>query len=88
MPQFLFVIDAPAPGISTEEFDAPTRWSAFEERAKTIKLPSGAKKLQSRNVWLFPAENSDAVRRALANYADEQKLSHSTYLVIGEVTKL
>ena len=88
MPQFLFVVDMPRPGLSSEDPNAASRWFEFEKQAKSISLPKGTKKLPCQNVWLFPAEDSEQPRRALANSADENQLSHSTFLISGEVTKL
>lgn len=88
MPHFLFVVDMPAPGISSEDPGAGTKWFSFEAKANAIALPTGARKLPCKNVWLFPAENSEQALRALANSADEQKLGHSTFLFSGDVTTL
>lgn len=86
MPQFLFVVDIPSPGLSSEEPDAVSRWFDFAKSAESIALPKGAMKLPCRNVWLFPVETSEPQLRALANAADEYELSHSTFLVSGDVT--
>ena len=88
MPQILFVVDIPTPGLSTEDIDAPTRWFSFADNAKSIPLPIGSQKLSCKNVWLFPGENSEQARRALANCADEYQLAHSTFLVSGDISKL
>lgn len=88
MPQFLFVVDMPSPGLSSEEIDGPTRWFNFVKKVDAIPLPKGAKKLPCKNVWLFLAEDSEQVRRAMANSADEHQLNHSTFLVSGDVTKI
>ena len=87
MSQFLFVVDMPKPGLSSEDPNAASRWFDFAKSAKSISLPKGAMKLPCENVWLFPAENSEQPRRALANSADEHRLIHSTFLVSGDVTK-
>lgn len=88
MPQFLFVVDMPSPGISSEDPSAPARWFDFAKSAESVALPKGASKLPCNNAWLFPAEGSEHPRRALANSADEHQLNHSTFLISGEVTKL
>ena len=88
MPHFLFVVDMPAPGLSSQDAGGPSRWFDFEASADAIALPKGAKKLPCRNVWLFPAEGSELARRALANCADARKLVHSTFMISGEVTQL
>ena len=88
MPQFLFVVDIPSPGLSSEDTDAPARWFRFAPIADAIPLPKGAKKLPCKNVWLFPSEGSAQPLRELANSADAQKLSHSTFLISGDVTKI
>ena len=88
MQQFLFVVDIPSPGLSSEEPDAASRWFAFEKRAKSISLPAGGSKLPCRNVWLLPVEGSDPPLLELSNAAQESQLSHSTYLVSGEVTQM
>ena len=88
MPQFLFVVDIPSPGLSSEEPDAASRWFDFAKSAASIALPKGAMKLPCRNLWLFPVEASDPPLRALANTADAHQLSHSTFLISGEVTSL
>lgn len=88
MPYFLFVVDMPQPGISSEDAGAPTRWFRFVPAADAIELPPEAKKLPCKNAWLFPVETSEPQLRALANTADEHQLSHSTFLISGEVTAL
>ena len=88
MPYFLFVVDMPQPGISSEDAGAPTRWFHFVPIADAIELPPGAKKMPCKNVWLFPVEGSAPQRRALEDAANAQKLGYSTFLVSGEVTKL
>lgn len=86
MPQFLFVVDMPVPGIDSRDLDASSRWFDFAKSSNSIALPKGAIKLPCENVWLFPVETSDPPLRALANTADEHQLSHSTFLVSGDVT--
>ncbi len=88
MPQFLFVVDMPNPGISSEDPSAATRWFDFAKSAESIALPKGAKRLPCKNAWLFPAEGSEQPRRTLANSADEHRINHSTFLVSGDITKL
>ena len=88
MSQFLFVVDMPTPGISSEDPSASTRWFDFARFADAIALPKGAKKLPCKNAWLFPAEGSAQPLRALANSADEHQIGHSTFLVSGDVTKI
>lgn len=88
MPQFLFVVDIPPPGLSTEDPDAASRWFAFETRAKSVSLPAGGSKLPCRNAWLLPVEGSDPPLLELSNAAQDFLLSHSTYLISGEVTPL
>ena len=85
MPQFLFVVAMPTPGLSSEDPNAATRRFDF---AKSISLPKGAMKLPCENVWLFPTEGSEQLRRALANSADEHQLFHFTFLITGDVTKI
>ena len=84
MPQFLFVVAMPTPGLSSEDPNAASRWFDFAKSAKSIALPKGAMKLPCENVWLFPVETSEPQLRALANTADEHQLSHSTFLVSGK----
>ncbi|MBK7023556.1 MAG: hypothetical protein IPH41_08615 [Sulfuritalea sp.] len=86
MPQLLFVVAMPTPGLSSEDPNAASRWFDFAKSAKSIALPKGAMKLPCENVWLFPVETSEPQLRALANTADEYQLSHSTFLVSGDVT--
>lgn len=88
MPQFLFVVDMPVPGIDSRDPNAASRWFGFAKSAKSITLPKGAKKLPCENVWLFPVETSDPQLRALANTADEHQLNHSTFLISGDVTPM
>jgi hypothetical protein len=88
LPQFLFVVDIPEPGLSTSNIDGPIKWFDFAKKIESISLPKGAMKLPCKNVWLFPAEGSEQVRRALANSADDHQLCHSTFLVSGDVTKI
>ena len=76
MSQFLFVVDMPTPGISSEDPSAATRWFGFAKAAESIALPKVAKKLPCKNAWLFPAEESEQPRRVLANSADEHQLNH------------
>ncbi len=88
MPQFLFVVDMPKPGISSEDPNAASRWFEFEKQAQSISLPKGSSKLPCQNAWLFPSEGSAQPLREMANSADGNQLNHSTFLVSGEVTKL
>ena len=85
MSQFLFVVAMPTPGLSSEDPNAASRWFDFAKSAQSIALPKGAMKLPCENVWLFPVETSEPQLRALANTADEHELSHSTFLVSGDV---
>ena len=85
MPWFLFVVDIPSPGLSSEEPDAASRWFDFAASVESIALPKRAMKLPCRNVWLFPVETSEPQLRVLANTADEHQLSHSIFLVSGDV---
>lgn len=88
MAQFLFVVDIPSPGLSSEDPSAASRWFSFESKANAISLPRGGAKLPCRNLWLLPVEGSEPPLRELANTAEEFQLSHATYLVSGEVTPL
>jgi hypothetical protein len=88
MSQFLFVVDIPPPGISSEDPAAAARWFGFEATADAIQLPSQGSKKLSRNSWLFPVPGSDTILAQLMATAQKFRLSHSTFLVSGEVTPL
>jgi len=88
MQHFLFVVDMPEPGISSQDPNAASRWFDFAKVADAIQLPHGSQKLPCKNSWLFPAEGSAQPLRELANSADAQKLGHSTFLISGEITPL
>ena len=88
MTHILFVVDMPVPGLSSVDIDGPTRWFDFQLSVDKIALPEGATRLPCKNVWLFPAEGSDQERRTLQSSADAQKLTHASFLILGEVAQL
>lgn len=88
MTQFLFVIDIPAPGISSEDPSAASRWFAFEKKASAIALPKGSPKKSARNVWILKPEGADTILAELISAAKECQFSFSTFLLSGEVTPL
>ena len=86
MNHFLFVVDVPAPGLSSQDPEAALRWHGFEAKCNDVSLSRGGSKLPCKNVWLFPVEGSEPSLRQFANIAEEFRLSHATFLVSGDVT--
>jgi hypothetical protein len=75
MPQFLFVVDMPRPGLNSRDPSAASRGVDFCNSAESIELPKGAMKMLCDNVWLFPVETSDQPLRALAKAARPMSIS-------------
>ena len=59
MQQFLFVVDMPNPGISSQDPSESTRWFDFAKVADSIVLPQGSQKLPCKNAWLLPSVESE-----------------------------
>lgn len=88
MPQFIFVVEVPSPGHSSEEPDATSRWFQFEKRANAIALPKGCPKKPARNVWPLISEGVDTILAGLIAAAKENRFSHSTFCISGEITSM
>ena len=85
---FLFLVNAPAPGISSEDPDAASRWHTFEQKANELPLPREGSRMPCRNAWLLPVEGGGDTLHKLQSLAAENRFSHSTYLFDGSVTKI
>lgn len=88
MPQFLFVVDMPNPGISSDDPDASTRWFAFAKESSAIALPRTYPPKPAKNSWLLLAEGSDTILSQLIVCAQKHQFPHSTFLISGEVTSM
>jgi len=88
MQKFLFVVDMPAPGMSSEDPGAASRWFAFAPKADALPLPRGGSKMPCRNLWLLPVELGGECLHKLQSLAQENQLGHSTFLISGEVTNM
>ena len=88
MSKFIFVVEMPKPGISSHDYNAPTRGLAFLEESSAIVLPPGHPPKPALNFWLLDAEGSDTILSRLVACAQKHELPHSTFLVSGEVKLL
>lgn len=88
MPQFLFVVEMPEPGLSSEDPNAASRWFAFAKESNAIALPRGYPPKPAKNSWLLLAEGSDTILSQLVACAQKYQFPHSTFLISGEVTSM
>ena len=76
----------PDPGRISQDPDAPSRWFSFVEESSAIDVPHGNLPKPAKNAWLFPVEGSDTFATQIKAIAQCHKLSHSSYLISGEIT--
>jgi hypothetical protein len=85
---FLFVVQAPSPGLSSAEPDAPARWLRFETKANAIAPSPAHLKRLARNCWLFPAEHSGTMLVQLTGLCEQFEFAHTALMLSGEVTTI
>jgi len=88
MPQFLFVVEMPEPGISSEDPSAASRWFTFATESNAISLPRGWPKKPSKNSWLLLSEGSDTILAQLVACAQKYQFHYSTFMISGDVTPM
>ena len=88
MPQFLFIVEMPEPGLSSQDPDAASRWFSFVKESNAIAMPPGYPPRPSKNTWLLLSEGSDTILSQLVACTQKYQFSHSTYIVSGEITPM